>query len=152
MVGHRPALHVMTASAAFMSSTAFFPGLRFFGPHRLDDNRDIKPLIECIQHRSKNADILREPSHIKAFHTIARQLGSKSGLVENRVLVLIEADTLGNLYHILRQVKVGMESCTVAVLKAVRRPRPVASLNSNLDNPVYKVNHVFSSTTRIAVD
>lgn len=36
----------------------------------------------------------------------------------------IEADTLGDLYHILRQVKVGVESCTFAVLKAVRRPKP----------------------------
>jgi hypothetical protein len=33
----------------------------------------------------------------------------------------IEADTLGDLYHILRQVKVGVESCTFAVLKAVKR-------------------------------
>jgi hypothetical protein len=102
-----------------------------------------------IDHRGEHTDLHGQPADPQPLHFVTPELLRETGLIENGLLVLIEADPFGNLYRIAGQLELRVEFRLVAVLDAMGRPlAPPApqSSDGSLDaNPVRRRRESISS-------
>ena len=97
------------------------------GSRGVFDEDDLEAFVSTVQRGGEDADVFGEAAYEYSLDVLLSKVGGEAGLVEGRVLVLIEAHSLGYDHGVRGQIKVGVEAGAVAVLDAVQRPGPPLS-------------------------
>ena len=79
-------------------------------PGRVINQNYLEAVQACIEDGREHADVLRQTPDPQAPDSRKSKLIGQTRLVESRVLILVEAHTLGNLYDGVGQLEPGDET------------------------------------------
>jgi hypothetical protein len=91
-------------------------------PCRIRNYNRVEPFSSRVENRGANTDVLGQTADPYTLHASFPQLGCEAGLVEGRILIAIEPNTLCHHNRGVRELQLVVKPSAVSVLKAVHRP------------------------------